>query len=105
MPQSIPFFMYGTSAAVPDLFHCTRFEAPDPVCAVKWPDGSVTLLVGDMEFGRARNQTRGIEVVSPGSLAASSARAGRGGLGARFQQRHIRDVLTDHEGTSQRLSV
>ncbi len=82
MPQSIPFFMYGTSAAVPDLFHCTRFEAPDPVCAVKWPDGSVTLLVGDMEFGRARNQTRGIEVVSPGSLAASSARAGRGGRAA-----------------------
>lgn len=71
MPKPLPFFMFGTSAAVPDLFHCTRFEAPDPVCAVLWPGGAVTLFVGDMELGRARNQTRGVEVVSPGSFVAA----------------------------------
>lgn len=46
--------MIGTSRNVPDLFWLTRFDAPDPVCAVAWPGGETLLVVSAMELGRAR---------------------------------------------------
>ena len=45
-PENEPYVMLGTSAGVPDLLYATGFDAPDPVAAVRWPDGRVQLLVG-----------------------------------------------------------
>jgi len=71
--ESTPFVMLGTSAGIPDLLYATGFDAPDPVAAVRWPDGRVLLLVGGMEFGRARRQSRGCEVGSAESLGLGAA--------------------------------
>ena len=61
--------MFGTGANAPDLLHATGFDAPDPVAAVRFPDGRTLLLVGPMELGRARRQARrGVAVESPATL-------------------------------------
>ena len=61
--------MLGTSKNDPDLFYATKFDAPDPVAAVSFGDGSVLLVVGDMELGRARRTAgEGVRTETAGTL-------------------------------------
>lgn len=79
--KKAPFVLHGTTRGTPDLFYATRFDAPDPVTAVRFPDGSVTLLVGRMEFARASRQARNCSVESADTLALTDAeRASNAGL-------------------------
>ena len=67
--ENRPFAMFGATANEPDLLHATGFDAPDPVGAVRFPDGRTLLVVGSMELGRARRQSRaGVEVLGPAAL-------------------------------------
>ena len=74
-PENEPYVMLGTSAGVPDLLYATGFDAPDPVAAVRWPDGRTQLLVGRMEYGRAARQARGCEVASADTLGLPAGAA------------------------------
>ena len=66
--------MFGATANEPDLLHATGFDAPDPVGAVRFPGGRTLLVVGSMELGRARRQSRECVEVARGHLGLSDYR-------------------------------
>ena len=70
-----PFVLAGTTATEPDLLYATGFDAPDPVAALRRPDGRVMLVVSRMELGRARRQARGCEVASADTLCLPADRS------------------------------
>lgn len=90
--------MFGTGANAPDLLHATGFDAPDPVAAVRFPDGRTLLVVGAMELGRARRQARrGVEVASAATLGlAKEERASmEAQLAAALAREHVAEVVAD----------
>lgn len=93
-PSGLPFVLVGTTANEPDLAYATGFDAPDPVAALRRPDGRVLLLVGRMELGRARRQARGCGVESAGTLGlpASAERSPAATLAAVLAREGIRAV-------------
>lgn len=95
MNKRLPFAMAGTPKTVPDLFYATRFDAPDPVCAVAWPDGTTLLVVGSMELGRARREAaESCRVETPDTLRLpKSARASESAaLAAALRKEGVRAV-------------
>ena len=88
--------MFGATANEPDLLHATGFDAPDPVGAVRFPGGRTLLVVGSMELGRARRQSReGVEVLGPAALGfAKGDRAGPEDLlAAALSREGVADVV------------
>ena len=88
--------MFGATANEPDLLHATGFDAPDPVGAVRFPGGRTLLVVGSMELGRARRQSReGVEVLGPAALGfAKGDRAGPEDLlAAALSREGVADVI------------
>ncbi|MBQ3811338.1 MAG: hypothetical protein II839_11020, partial [Kiritimatiellae bacterium] len=93
MTPRLPFVLVGATANEPDLLYATGFDAPDPVAALRRPDGSVLLLVGRMELGRARRGLR-VECLLPvlrGLRVGFLLRALRG-LRVRFLLRALRGL-------------
>lgn len=80
-----PFVLLGSTVQLSDLRYATAFDAPDPVAAVRFPQGRTILLVNGMELGRARNQARGCEVHSADTLGLpAEAKRGESALLAEF---------------------
>ena len=65
--HSIPFVLLGSTTVLPDILYATHFNAPDAVSVVRHPDGRIVLLVSQLEYGRAKEQSRGCEVPAPDS--------------------------------------
>jgi Xaa-Pro aminopeptidase len=68
-----------------DIRYLTGFEAPDAVVCVVWR-GRARLLVGDLEFGRARAVARGTEVIATRDLGEAPGAKGPPAI-ARLMQR------------------
>ena len=92
MATEIPFVLVGAPAREPDLLYATGFDAPDPVAALRRPDGSVLLLVGRMELGRARRQVRGCAVESADTLGLPADRSAAATLAALLKRQGVRVV-------------
>lgn len=60
-----PFVMLGSTTVLPDILYATHFHAPDAVSVVRHPGGRIVLLVSQLEYGRAKQQSRGCEVPAP----------------------------------------
>ena len=60
---SIPLLFYADGYKFPDVYHVTRFLAPDPIIALE-QDGQVAIVVNSLEEGRARKQSRAREVLN-----------------------------------------
>ena len=58
---STPLLFYADGYKFPDVYHVTRFLAPDPIIALE-QDGEVAIVVNSLEEGRARKQSRAREV-------------------------------------------
>ncbi len=87
--KKVPFVLHGSSRNVPDVFYATRFDAPDPVDVVRFPDGETALLVNRMEFARASRQACGCRVESADTLELTeSERASGVGLLSGFLRLH-----------------
>jgi Xaa-Pro aminopeptidase len=52
---------YADGYKFPDVFHVTRFLAPDPIIALE-QDGEVVIVANSLEEGRARKESRAREV-------------------------------------------
>lgn len=92
MKPLLPFVLVGATANVPDLLYATGFDAPDPVAAVRRPDGRTTLVVNRMELGRARRQARGCAVESPDTLGLPADRSVAATLAALLRREGVRAV-------------
>lgn len=63
MVERLPLLFYADGYKFPDVFHVTRFLAPDPIIALE-QDGEVVIVAHSLEEGRARKQSRAKEVFS-----------------------------------------
>ncbi len=52
---------YADGYKFPDVYHVTRFLAPDPIIALE-QDGEVVIVANSLEVGRARKESRAREV-------------------------------------------
>ncbi len=61
MPAQLPLLFYADGYKFPDVFHVTRFLAPDPIIVLE-QDGEVVIVANSLEEARARKQSRAREV-------------------------------------------
>ncbi len=66
--QALSILYYGAPRACPDIFHATGFSASDPVTLLVHPDGTLDLVVSELELGRASRQVPHATVWSAGKL-------------------------------------
>src|SRR3981081_1667579 len=58
-----PVLFYADGYKFPDVYHVTRFLAPDPIIALE-QDGDVVIVASPLEEGRARKESRARQVFS-----------------------------------------
>src|SRR6266545_5696131 len=58
---SLPLLFYADGYKFPDVYHVTRFLAPDPIIALE-QNGEVVIVANSLEEGRARKESRAREV-------------------------------------------
>jgi Xaa-Pro aminopeptidase len=61
--EALPLLFYADGYKFPDVYHVTRFLAPDPVIALE-ENGEVVIVARPLEEGRARKESRAREVLS-----------------------------------------
>ena len=61
--DALPLLFYADGYKFPDVYHVTRFLAPDPIIALE-QDGEVVIVASPLEEGRARKESRAREVFS-----------------------------------------
>jgi Xaa-Pro aminopeptidase len=57
MSTTEPLLFYADSYRFPEVYHSTRFLAPDPFVTLE-KDGEVTILTSSLEYGRAQKDSR-----------------------------------------------
>jgi Xaa-Pro aminopeptidase len=67
---------YADGYKFPDVYHVTRFLAPDPIIALE-QDGEVVIVANSLEEGRARKESRAREVFNIDQFGAKEL-AGKG---------------------------
>ena len=60
---------YADGYKFPDVYHVTRFLAPDPIIALE-QDGEVVIVANSLEEGRARKESRAREVFNIDTFGA-----------------------------------
>jgi Xaa-Pro aminopeptidase len=58
---AVPLLFYADGYKFPDVYHLTRFLAPDPIIALE-QDGEVVIVASPLEEGRARKESRARDV-------------------------------------------
>src|SRR3989442_3827768 len=58
---TIPVLFYADGYKFPDVYHVTRFLAPDPIIALE-QNAEVAIVANSLEEGRARKQSRAREI-------------------------------------------
>src|SRR5712691_7928952 len=66
---SLPVLFYADGYKFPDVYHVTRFLAPDPIIALEH-DGEVVIVANSLEEGRARKESRAREVFNTDDFGA-----------------------------------
>jgi Xaa-Pro aminopeptidase len=61
--DALPLLFYADGYKFPDVYHVTRFLAPDPIIALE-ENGEVVIVASPLEEGRARKESRAREVFS-----------------------------------------
>jgi Xaa-Pro aminopeptidase len=61
MAERPPLLFYADGYKFPDVYHLTRFLAPDPIIALE-QDGDVVIVANSLEEGRARKESRARQV-------------------------------------------
>jgi len=69
-----PLLLFGDSYRFPDIFHATRFLAPDPLVVLERGD-ELVLLTNSLEEGRARKQSRATTIENVDAYGARELRA------------------------------
>ncbi len=69
-----PLLFFGDSYRFPDIYHVTRFLAPDPLVVLERP-GELVLLTNSLEEGRARKQSRATQIENVDAYGSRELRA------------------------------
>jgi len=72
--KTLPLLLYADGYKFPDVYHLTRFLAPDPIIALE-QDGEVIIVASSLEEGRARKQSRAREVFNIDDFGAKELSA------------------------------
>ena len=67
----LPLLFYADGYKFPDVYHLTRFLAPDPIIALE-QDGEVVIVANSLEEGRARKESRAREVFNIDDFGAKA---------------------------------
>jgi Xaa-Pro aminopeptidase len=70
----IPLLFYGDSYRFPDIYHATRFLAPDPLIVLEQGD-ELVILTNSLEEGRAQKQSRATKVENIDAYGARELKA------------------------------
>ncbi|MEP7003259.1 MAG: Xaa-Pro peptidase family protein [Chloroflexota bacterium] len=69
-----PLLFFGDSYRFPDIYHVTRFLAPDPLVVIE-RGSELILLTNSLEEGRARKQSRATKIENVDDYGARELRA------------------------------
>jgi Xaa-Pro aminopeptidase len=81
-PTKLPLLFYADGYRFPDVYHTTKFLAPDPIIALEDVEDLV-LVVSSLEEGRARKESRATTIVNMNEYGAQELSA-RGISGTEF---------------------
>ena len=72
--SSTPLLLFGDSYRFPDIYHLTRFLAPDPLVVLE-RGSELVLLTNSLEEGRARKQSRATKIENVDDYGSRELRA------------------------------
>src|SRR5882672_11089784 len=78
----LPLLFYADGYKFPDVYHATRFLAPDPIIALEDVE-ELVIVASSLEEGRARKESRATKVVNMNDYGAQEL-SGRGISGPEF---------------------
>jgi Xaa-Pro aminopeptidase len=103
MPKSVdgqavlPLLFYADGYKFPDIYHTTKFLAPDPIIALEDVE-ELVVVVSSLEEGRARKESRATTVVNMNQYGAQDL-SGQGVSGSEFWATIMKRLL-DERGHS-----
>lgn len=71
-----PILLVGNTEMYPDIEYATGFRAPDPLVYLQ-TDKSASLIVSELEYGRAVQSVKEIDVYCPRTLGLPAKKSGR----------------------------
>ena len=80
--QGSPLLFYADGYKFPDVYHTTKFLAPDPIIALEDVE-ELVIVASSLEEGRARKESRATTIVNMNEYGAQEL-AGRGVSGTEF---------------------
>src|SRR6266550_3157165 len=81
-PTRLPLLFYADGYKFPDVYHTTRFLAPDPIIALEDVE-ELVIVASSLEEGRARKESRATTIVNMNEYGAQEL-SGRGISGTEF---------------------
>ena len=81
-PTRLPLLFYADGYKFPDVYHTTRFLAPDPIIALEDVE-ELVIVASSLEEGRARKESRATSIVNMNEYGAQEL-SGRGISGTEF---------------------
>jgi Xaa-Pro aminopeptidase len=87
----LPLLFYADGYKFPDVYHATKFLAPDPIIALEGVEYLI-LVANSLEEGRARKESRATEIINMNDLGAQELTS-RGVLGAELTATIIKRLL------------
>jgi Xaa-Pro aminopeptidase len=78
----LPLLFYADGYKFPDVYHTTRFLAPDPIIALEGVE-ELVIVASSLEEGRARKESRATTIVNMNEYGAQEL-SGRGVAGTEF---------------------
>jgi Xaa-Pro aminopeptidase len=92
-PTGLPLLFYADGYRFPDVYHTTKFLAPDPVIALE-DVLDLVLVVSSLEEGRARKESRATTIVNMNVYGAQEL-TGQGISGTEFWATIMKRFLTE----------
>src|SRR5213595_859907 len=80
--RGLPLLFYADGYRFPDVYHTTKFLAPDPIIALEDVE-ELVIVASSLEEGRARKESRATTIVNMNEYGAQEL-SGRGISGAEF---------------------
>src|SRR2546429_104909 len=89
----LPLLFYADGYRFPDVYHTTKFLAPDPIIALEDVE-ELVLVTSSLEEGRARKESRATSIVNMNEYGAQDLTA-RGISGTEFWAAIIKRFLDE----------
>src|SRR6266550_3742016 len=96
-PTRLPLLFYADGYKFPDVYHATRFLAPDPIIALEDVE-ELVIVASSLEEGRARKESRATKVHNTNEFGAAEL-ASKGVTGTELNATIMKHFLDARELT------